>query len=116
MLATTTRFTVPAGADWKDVERELVRRAFQTWEHAKGLRSAVLVILPARREFGGNHVWETQEDAETFFRSPAWQRVVERYGEPRTERAEICAYVEAGSIVYPTDFDARLAGASASHA
>ena len=88
MFATATRFTIPAGADWEDIGRELVRRAFHTWEHANGLRSAALILLPERREFGGNHVWETQEDAETFFRSPAWQRVVERYGNPRIERAE----------------------------
>jgi hypothetical protein len=113
MFATATRFAVPAGTEWEDIERELVRRAFHTWEHAKGLRSATLVLLPARQEFGGNHVWETQEDAEVFFRSRAWQRVVERYGEPRIERAKICAYIESGSIIYPTDFDVRLAGASA---
>ncbi|HET7752514.1 MAG TPA: hypothetical protein VFK85_01285 [Anaeromyxobacteraceae bacterium] len=114
MFATSTRFTVPAGAEWESIGRELVRRAFHTWEHANGLRSATLVVVPAHREFGGNHVWDTQEDAETFFRSPAWQRVVEKYGEPRIERAEIRAFIERGSIIYPTDFDERLAGASAS--
>jgi ribonuclease HI len=106
MFATTTRFAVPAGRNWDDLRHVLVARAFHTWDNVAGLRSAA-----ARREFGGNHVWETAEHAEAFFRSPRWQRVVEEYGEPRIERAEVCAYVESRSVIYPKDFDSRLEAA-----
>jgi hypothetical protein len=29
------------------------------------------------------------------------------YGEPRVERAEVCAYVECGDLVFPPDYEQR---------
>lgn len=113
MFATATRFAVPEGTSWEGIRQVLVALSFQTWDKVAGLRSAALLLAPARREFGGNHVWETREHAEAFFRSPRFQRVVAEYGEPRIERAEVCAYVESGSVVYPADFDSRLEAAHA---
>jgi hypothetical protein len=110
MFATTIRFTMPADTDWERVRQLAVRRAFDVYRTTPGLRSIAFVFAPERAEFGGNFVWETQDHAEAFLRSDAWRVALSLYGgEPRIERAELCAYVEDGDLMFPADYDVRLA-------
>ncbi len=101
MFATTIRFTMPAGTDWEKVREVSVRRAFEIYRSMTGLRAKAFIFAPERSEFGGNYVWETQDDAEAFLSSDTWKKVLSLYGEARIERSEICAYVEGGDLVYP---------------
>lgn len=107
MFATTIRFTMPADTDWEKLRQLAVRRAFEVYRSMPGLRAKAFVFSPERSEFGGNYVWETQDDAEAFLRSDAWRKALSLYGEPRLERAEICAYVEGGDLVFPPDYGVR---------
>ncbi len=107
MFATTIRFTMPADTSWEALRQLAIRRAFEVYRMIPGLRSKAFVFSPERSEFGGNYVWETQDHAEAFLRSAAWRTAVSLYGEPRVERAEVCAYVESGDLVFPPDYDAR---------
>jgi hypothetical protein len=107
MFATTIRFTLPADTDWEKVRQLSVRRAFEVYRATPGLRAIAFIFAPERSEFGGNYVWETQDHAEAFLRSDAWRKALALYGEPRIERAEVCAYVEDGDLVYPPDYDLR---------
>ncbi len=107
MFATTIRFTVSPETDWESIRQDMIRAAFDVFREVPGLRSKAFVFSPERGEFGGNYVWETQDDAEAFLRSDLWQERVDAYGEPRIERAEICAYVEAGDLVFPADYGWR---------
>jgi hypothetical protein len=116
MFATTIRFTITPETDWEAVRQFLVRRAFEVDRFLPGLRAKAQVLSPERCEFGGNYVWETQDDAEAFLRSDVYRAVVARFGEPRLERAEICAYVEDGDLFFPAGYDPRpsvSAGAAA---
>jgi hypothetical protein len=103
MFATTIRFTLPAGTDWEQLRARAVRAAFELYRLVPGLRAKAFVFAPERCEFGGNYVWETQDHAEAYLRSEAWRNVVSVFGEPRVERAEVCAYVECGDLVWPPD-------------
>jgi hypothetical protein len=105
MYATTVRFTMPPDTDWEALRRALVRRAFEFFRSVPGLRSKAFVFSPERGEIGGNYVWITQDDAEAYLRSPAWHATVERWGEPRVEGAEICAYVDDGDLFYPPEYE-----------
>jgi hypothetical protein len=111
MFATTVRFTLSMDTedtDWEDIRSLLVKHAFETDRRTPGLRSASLVLLPERREVGGNYVWETQDDAEAFLRSDGFRSLVRRFGEPHAlERSEICAYLEDGDLVFPHDYDVQ---------
>lgn len=107
MFATTIRFTMAPETDWERLRQLAVRRAFEIYRFVPGLRAKAFVFSPERSEFGGNYVWETQDHAEAFLRSEAWRTAVSYFGEPRIERAEICAYVEDGDLLYPPDYDAR---------
>lgn len=107
MFATTVRFAMPADTDWEALRQLAVRRAFEVYRGVPGLRAKAFVFSPERREYGGNYVWETQDDAEAFLRSEAFLKVVALLGEPRVERAEICAYVEDGDLVFPPHFEVR---------
>src|SRR5689334_23078469 len=104
MFATTVRFTLPEDTDWEQVRALAVRRAFDVYRGVPGLRSKAFVFAPDRGEYGGNYVWETQDDAEAFLRSAAWAKVVSLLGEPRIERSEICAYVECGDLIWPPEY------------
>jgi hypothetical protein len=103
MFATTIRFTLPESTDWESLRALAVRSAFDSFRSIPGLRTKAFVFAPERGEFGGNYVWETQDDAEAYLRSGTWRAVVSRFGEPRVERAEICAYVECGDLVWPPE-------------
>jgi hypothetical protein len=116
MFATTIRFTMPEDTDWERLRQQAVRRAFEVYRSVPGLRAMAFVFSPERGEFGGNYVWETQDDAEAFLRSDTWMEAVSLYGEPRLERAEVCAYVEEGDLVFPPEVDMRAASPSASAA
>jgi len=107
MFAMTIRFTMPADTNWEGLRQLAIRRAFEVYRMIPGLRSNAFVFSPERSEFGGNYVWETQDHAEAFLRSAAWRTAVSLYGEPRVERAEICAYVESGDLVFPPEYEAR---------
>lgn len=107
MFATTIRFTMPADTDWEKLRQLAVRRAFEVYRATPGLRATAFLFAPERSEFGGNYVWDTQDDAEAFLRSDAWRKAVSLYGEPRIERAEVCAYVEVGDLVFPPQYDLR---------
>lgn len=107
MFATTIRFTMPADADWEQLRRLAVRSAFDVYRNIPGLHSKAFVFSPERGELGGNYVWETQDDAEAYLRSEGWRALVARFGEPRLERAEVCAYVEDGDLVFPPHLDVR---------
>ncbi len=110
MFATTIRFALTAGTDWEDFRQSLIRRAFEVFRYMPGLRAKAFVISPERGEFGGNYVWETQDDAEAFLRSDLFQASVARFGEPCVlERAEICAYVEDGDLLFPPDYEVQRA-------
>ena len=113
MFATTTRFTMPADTDWEALRRLAVRRGFELYRKIPGLHSKAFVFSPERGEYGGNYVWETQDDAEAFLRSETWRNAVSTFGEPRIERAEICAYVEDGDLVFPSGYDVRTPAAPA---
>lgn len=112
MFATTIRFTMPPETNWEALRRLAVRWAFETGRSIPGLRATASVFSPEQGQFGGNFVWETQDHAEAFLRSAAWRGAVTLYGEPRIERAEVCAYVEDGDLVFPPDYDARRAQSS----
>ncbi len=112
MFATTTRFTMSPDTDWEEFRRLAVRRAFEAYRSVPGLRSKAFVYSPERGEYGGNYVWETQDDAEAFLRSELWRKTVALFGEPRTERWEISAYVEDGDLVFPPGYDVRTPAAS----
>ena len=103
MFATTIRFSMPPDTDWEALRQLLVRRAFEFFRSVPGLRAKAFVFSPERSEIGGDYVWETQDDAEAYLRSPAFRATVQRWGEPRIERSEICAYVEDGDLVYPSE-------------
>jgi hypothetical protein len=109
MFATTVRFTLPPDTDWERLRQLAVRRAFEVYRAIPGLRSHAFVFSPERSEFGGDSVWETQDHAEAFLRSGVWQKALSWYGEPRVERAEVCAYVEDGDLIHPPDYDLRSA-------
>lgn len=110
MFATTIRFSMPADTDWEALRRLLVRRAFEWFRTVPGLRAKAFVFSPERREIGGNYVWETQDEAEAYLRSAAFRATVERWGEPRIERSEVCAYVEDGDLVHPPEPLAAVPG------
>jgi len=108
MFATTIRFVLTADTDFEDFRKLLVRRAADTYRYVQGLRAKAFVLSPERGEFGGNYVWDTQDDAEAFLRSDLFRAAVARYGEPcALERAEVCAYVEDGDLVFPPDYDVQ---------
>jgi hypothetical protein len=111
MFATTIRFTMPADTDWERLRQLAVRRAFEVYRTTPGLRAIAFIFAPERGEFGGNCVWETQDHAEAFLRSDAWRAALSLYGEAHIERAEVCAYVEDGDLMYPTAYDWRSAAA-----
>jgi hypothetical protein len=110
MFATTIRFTMPPETDWERLRQLAVRRAFEVYRAMPGLRAKAFIFAPERSEFGGNYVWETQDDAEAFLRSDSWRTAVSLYGEPRIEKAEVCAYVEGGDLVFPSHFGERASG------
>jgi hypothetical protein len=116
MFATTIRFTMPEDTDWERLRALAVRAAFDEYRDVPGLRAKAFVFAPERCEFGGNYVWETQDDAEAFLRSATWRATASRFGEPRVERSEVCAYVECGDLVWPPDLraaaDAQRTGAA----
>ncbi len=106
MFATIIRFPLTADTNWEDFRQFLVKRAFETYRYVSGLRAKAFILSPERGEFGGNYVWETQDDAEAFLRSDLFQAAVSRFGEPSLlERAEVCAYVEDGDVLFPPDYD-----------
>jgi hypothetical protein len=107
MFATTIRFPMPADTDWERLRQGLVHTAFERFRAVPGLRAKAFVFSPERSEFGGNYVWDTQDDAEAYLRSEGWRAAVARFGEPRIERAEICAYVECGDLVFPPEYEER---------
>lgn len=109
MFATTIRFDLPADTDWERIRQLAVRSAFEQFRLVPGLRSKAFVFSPERGEFGGNYVWETQDDAEAYLRSPVWRAAVAALGQPRVERAEVCAYVECGDLVFPSALEAKPA-------
>ncbi len=110
MYATTFRFAASGNLDWEQMRHQLVRLAFDMSHQAHGLHSAALTLSPERREFGGSCAWENRDVADAFLRSDLWERTIARYGQPRLERAEICAHIEEGDVLFPADFDERLAG------
>lgn len=114
MFATTIRFTMPAETDWEKLRETAVRRAFELYRTMPGLRAKAFIFAPERREYGGNYVWESQDDAEAFLRSDDWKKALSLFGEPRIERSEICAYVEGGDLVYPEYAAARPAAPGSS--
>jgi hypothetical protein len=119
MFATTIRFGLPMDVedtDWEELRQFLVRGAFETDRRLPGLRSASVVLSPERGEFGGNYVWETQDDGEAFLRSDRYRSLAHRFGEPHMiERCDVCAYVEDGDLLFPHDDDIQTAlGPSAS--
>jgi hypothetical protein len=116
MFATTIRFTMPADTNWEGLRQLAIRRAFEVYRDVPGLRAKAFVFAPERSEFGGNYVWETQDHAEAFLRSAEWRSAVSLYGEPHIERAEICAYVEDGDLVFPPDYEVRSSSPPAQHA
>lgn len=107
MFATTIRYAVPDDTDWEALRQLLVRRAFEAFRDMPGLRSKAVIFAPERSEMGGNYVWDTQDHAEAYLRSDAFRAMVARFGEPRVERAEICAYVEDGDLVFPYGYEAQ---------
>ena len=109
MFATTIRFTMPADTDWERLRQLGIRRAFEVYRATPGLRSLAFVFAPERSEYGGNFVWETQDHAEAFLRSDAWRTALALYGEPHVERAEVCAYVEDGDLMFPPYYELRPA-------
>jgi hypothetical protein len=106
MYAVTVRFHMPPDTDWERLRQAMVRRAFEGFRSVPGLRSTAFVFSPERQEIGGNYVWETQDDAEAYLRSPAWRGALERWGTPRLEGAEVCACIEDGDLVYPRESSA----------
>jgi hypothetical protein len=105
MFATTVRWDLPDETDWERLRAAAVRSAFEQFRGVPGLRAKAFLFSPERGEFGGNYVWETQDDAEAYLRSELWRATVSRLGEPRIERAEVCAYVEAGDLVFPPEYN-----------
>lgn len=108
MYATTVRFSMPSDTDWEALRQMLVKHAFEFFRTVPGLRAKAFVFSPERCEIGGNYVWTTQDDAEAYLCSPAWRATVERWGEPRVERSEVCAYVEDGDLLYPMQAPTRV--------
>jgi hypothetical protein len=110
MFATVIRFQRPRDVEWEELRQLVIRRAFEVHRRVAGLRSSALVFSPEREEFGGNHVWETQDDAEAYLRSDVFKESIAQYGEPTVlERAELCAYVEQGDLVFPPDYHVQRA-------
>ena len=98
---------MPADTNWEGLRQLAIRAAFEIYRSVPGLRAMAFVFSPEQGQFGGDYVWETQDHAEAFLRSAAWRSAVSLYGEPHVERAEVCAYVEDGDLVFPPDYDAR---------
>lgn len=113
MFALTTRFTASADTDWEEFRRLAVRRAFEKYRSVPGLHAKAFVYSPELGEYGGNYVWETQDDAEAFLRSDTWRKTVALFGEPRIERWEVSAYVEDGELVFPPEHALRGTAAPA---
>jgi hypothetical protein len=116
MFATTIRFDMPADTNWERMRQLAVRSAFEQFRSVPGLRAKAFVFSPERSEFGGNYVWETQDDAESYLLSEAWRAAVKVLGEPRVERMEVCAYVECGDLVFPPAYEVKPSSASDSFA
>jgi hypothetical protein len=111
MFATTVRFQMPEDTDWEKLRQLAVRSAFDLFRAVPGLRAKAFIFSPERSEFGGNYVWETQDDAEAYLRSDGWRSIAALFGEPRIERSEVCAYVECGDLVFPPDYGVRPSAA-----
>lgn len=116
MFAMTTRFTASPDTDWEEFRRLAVRRAFEKYRSVPGLHAKAFVYSPELGEYGGNYVWETQDDAEAFLRSDTWRKTVALFGEPRIERWEVSAYVEDGELVFPPEHALRGTAAPAAGA
>ena len=116
MFATTIRFDMPADTDWELMRQRAVQAAFEQFRLVPGLRAKAFVFSPERSEFGGNYVWETQDDAESYLRSAAWRATVAALGEPTIERMEVSAYVECGDLVFPSSYEMKPSAGSASPA
>jgi hypothetical protein len=114
MFATTIRFKMPEDTDWERLRQLAIRRAFEVYRSVPGLRALAFIFSPERCEYGGNFAWETQDHAEAFLRSDAWKQALSLFGEPEIERAEICAYVEDGDLLFPPAFDVRAATSAGS--
>ncbi len=105
MYATNIRFALPQDTDWEGFRQSMIRRAFDVFRQVPGLRAKAFVLSPERAEFGGNYVWETQDDAEAYLRSDLFHALALEFGEPRVqEGAEICAYLEGGDLIFPPDY------------
>jgi hypothetical protein len=110
MYATVIRFAAPRDVDWEDFRKAAIRRAFEVFRFVPGLRAKAFVLAPGEGEFGGNYVWETQDDAEAYLRSDLFRALVAAFGEPRVkEGAEIYAYLEDGDLLFPPDYETRSA-------
>jgi hypothetical protein len=103
---------MPADTDWELMRQRAVRSAFEQFRAVPGLRAKAFVFSPERSEFGGNYVWDTQDDAESYLRSAAWRTTVAALGEPKIERTEVCAYVECGDLVFPSSYEVKPPRAS----
>jgi heme-degrading monooxygenase HmoA len=110
MYATIIRFAAPRDVDWEELRQSAIRRAFEVFRHVPGLRAKAFVLSPGKGEFGGNYVWETQDDAQAYLRSDLFRALARAFGEPRVEEgAEICAYLEDGDLLFPPDYEATSA-------
>ena len=99
MIATSIRFILPEGTDWKAM-RELMKQRAALYHDVRGLRSKAFVLNPERREYGGNYVWDNREAFDAFLRSELFLGAVKKLGEPQEVKIyEVPAYVDNTSVV-----------------
>jgi len=98
MIATTIRFFLPKGTDWKAMG-ELMKQRAALYHDVHGLRSKAFVLNPDTREYGGNYVWDSREAFDAFRRSELYLSAVKKLGEPQEVKIyEVPAYVDNASV------------------
>lgn len=99
MYAVDIRFVLAPDTDW-DALRKVIQERANFYTDVPGLHAKAFVLNPDTHEYGGNYIWETAGDAETFLQSELYQGVVAKFGQPAdVKRYEIPAYVENGRII-----------------
>ena len=98
MFAACFRFVLPEGTDWNAV-RKLMRDRAKAFQKLPGLRSKAFLLDEARREIGGNYVWETRDALDAYLRSDLYLAVVRKVGEPKELRIyEVPEYVDNADV------------------
>jgi len=80
----------------------MVDRAETLYRKMPGLISKAFLYDPETREYGGNYVWETREQLESFLRSEIFSAAEAKFGKPTIRIHSIAAYLERGQLLVPS--------------